>query len=177
MCSQNAGNGNVISEPLILKFFQGACLWTPLEVTKYEPPIQNKNTTTMIDSISKEINYAEHEYMNMSPPLIELATPLIPPRYLIRHNKYIISMHSIMVNLACILLIFYMLVFFLSYGVNCYKILIMLSSHGSSTIYRNNSVVNSVMKTFAILLVLVLIVALGNCTDPSENEIGVNRSK
>ena len=28
------------------------------------------------DSISKEINCAEHEYMNMSPPLIELATPL-----------------------------------------------------------------------------------------------------
>ena len=30
-----------------------------------------------IDSISKEINCAEHEYMNMSPSLIELATPLI----------------------------------------------------------------------------------------------------
>ena len=29
-----------------------------------------------IDSISKEINCAEHEYMNMSPSLIELATPL-----------------------------------------------------------------------------------------------------
>ena len=38
MCSQNAGNVNVISEPLILKFFQGACLWTSLEVTKYDPP-------------------------------------------------------------------------------------------------------------------------------------------
>lgn len=53
---------------------------------------------------------------------------------------------------------------------------IMLTSHGS-TIYRNKSIVNIIMKTFAILLVLVLIVALGNCTDPSENEIGVNRSK
>ena len=30
-----------------------------------------------IDSISKEINSAEHEYMNMSPSLIELATPQI----------------------------------------------------------------------------------------------------
>ena len=30
-----------------------------------------------IDSISKEINCAEHEYMNMSPSLIELATPLL----------------------------------------------------------------------------------------------------
>ena len=29
------------------------------------------------DSISQEIKCAEHEYMNMSPPLIELATPLI----------------------------------------------------------------------------------------------------
>ena len=29
-----------------------------------------------IESISKEINCAEHEYMNMSPSLIELATPL-----------------------------------------------------------------------------------------------------
>ena len=28
------------------------------------------------DSISKEINCTEHEYMNMSPSLIELATPL-----------------------------------------------------------------------------------------------------
>ena len=28
------------------------------------------------ESISKEINFAEHEYMNMSPSLIELATPL-----------------------------------------------------------------------------------------------------
>ena len=53
----------------------------------------------------------------------------------------------------------------------------MLSSHGSSITYRNNSVVNFIMKTFAILLVLVLIVALGNCTDPSENEVAVNRSK
>ena len=30
-----------------------------------------------IDSILKEINCAEHEYTNMSPPLIELATPLV----------------------------------------------------------------------------------------------------
>ena len=30
-----------------------------------------------IESVSKEINCAEHEYMNMSPLLIELATPLI----------------------------------------------------------------------------------------------------
>ena len=29
-----------------------------------------------VDSISKEINCAEHEYMNMSPSLIALATPL-----------------------------------------------------------------------------------------------------
>ena len=29
-----------------------------------------------IESISKEINCAEPEYMNMSPSLIELATPL-----------------------------------------------------------------------------------------------------
>ena len=28
-------------------------------------------------SISKEINCAEHEYMNMFPALIELATPLV----------------------------------------------------------------------------------------------------
>ena len=28
-----------------------------------------------IDSISKEINCVEHEYMNISSPLIELATP------------------------------------------------------------------------------------------------------
>ena len=34
-----------------------------------------------IESISKEINCAEHEYMNMSPSLIELTTPLaIIPR-------------------------------------------------------------------------------------------------
>ena len=30
-----------------------------------------------IDIISKEINCAEHEYMNMSPPVVELATPLL----------------------------------------------------------------------------------------------------
>ncbi len=30
-------------------------------------------------SISKEINCAEQEYMNMSPPLIELAAPLYKP--------------------------------------------------------------------------------------------------
>ena len=30
-----------------------------------------------IKSISKEINCPEHEYMNMSPSLIELATPLL----------------------------------------------------------------------------------------------------
>ena len=30
-----------------------------------------------VDSISKEINCAEHEYMNMSPSLIALATPLL----------------------------------------------------------------------------------------------------
>ena len=30
-----------------------------------------------IESIPKEINCAEHEYMNMSPSLIELATPLL----------------------------------------------------------------------------------------------------
>ena len=30
-----------------------------------------------IDSISKKINCAEHEYINMSPPLIELAMPLV----------------------------------------------------------------------------------------------------
>ena len=29
-----------------------------------------------VDSISKEINCAEHEYMNMSPSLIALAPPL-----------------------------------------------------------------------------------------------------
>ena len=29
-----------------------------------------------VDSISKEINCAQHEYMNMSPSLIALATPL-----------------------------------------------------------------------------------------------------
>ena len=33
-----------------------------------------------VDSISKEINCAEHEYMNMSPSLIALAPPL---------NKYV----------------------------------------------------------------------------------------
>ena len=33
-----------------------------------------------VDSISKEINCAEHEYMNMSPSLIALATPLTPGR-------------------------------------------------------------------------------------------------
>ena len=31
-----------------------------------------------VDSISKEINCAEHEYMNMSPSLIALAPPLVP---------------------------------------------------------------------------------------------------
>ena len=30
-----------------------------------------------IESVSKEINCAEHEYMNMSPSLNELATPLV----------------------------------------------------------------------------------------------------
>ena len=30
-----------------------------------------------VDSISKEINCAEHEYMNMSPSLIGLAPPLM----------------------------------------------------------------------------------------------------
>ena len=34
-------------------------------------------TSVEIDLISKEINCAEQEYMNMSPSLIELATPLI----------------------------------------------------------------------------------------------------
>ena len=34
MCSQNAAN--VISEPLILKIFRGACPRTPLGVTKYD---------------------------------------------------------------------------------------------------------------------------------------------
>ena len=29
-----------------------------------------------IESVSKDINCAEHEYMNMSPPLVELARPL-----------------------------------------------------------------------------------------------------
>ena len=29
-----------------------------------------------IDLISKELNCPEHEYMNMAPPLIELAAPL-----------------------------------------------------------------------------------------------------
>ena len=29
-----------------------------------------------VDSISNEINFAEHEYMNMSPSFIALATPL-----------------------------------------------------------------------------------------------------
>ena len=33
-------------------------------------------TSFEIDLISKEINCAEQEYMNMSPSLIELATPL-----------------------------------------------------------------------------------------------------
>ena len=33
-------------------------------------------TSFKIDLISKEINCAEQEYMNMSPSLIELATPL-----------------------------------------------------------------------------------------------------
>ena len=35
-------------------------------------------TSFEIDLISKEINCAEQEYMNMSPSLIELATPLDP---------------------------------------------------------------------------------------------------
>ena len=30
-----------------------------------------------IDSISKEVNCAEHDYMNMSPSRMELATPLV----------------------------------------------------------------------------------------------------
>ena len=34
-------------------------------------------TSFEIDLISKEINCAEQEYMNMSPSLIELATPMI----------------------------------------------------------------------------------------------------
>ena len=34
-------------------------------------------TSLKIDLISKEIDGAEHEYMNMSPSLIELATPLV----------------------------------------------------------------------------------------------------
>ena len=29
-----------------------------------------------IDSLSKELNCAEQEYMNMSPPLVDLATPM-----------------------------------------------------------------------------------------------------
>ena len=36
-------------------------------------------TSFKIDLISKEINCAEQEYMNMSPSLIELATPLAGP--------------------------------------------------------------------------------------------------
>ena len=39
-------------------------------------------TSFKIDSISKEINCAKREYMNMSPSLIELATPLV-----VRHIK------------------------------------------------------------------------------------------
>ena len=42
MCSQNAGN--VTSEPLILKIFQGMSPHT-LGVNKYEPPRQNQNST------------------------------------------------------------------------------------------------------------------------------------
>ena len=34
-----------------------------------------------IDLISKELNCAEHEYMNMSPSLIELATSLNTDQY------------------------------------------------------------------------------------------------
>ena len=34
-----------------------------------------------IDLISKEFNCAEHEYMNMSPSLIALATPLMEISY------------------------------------------------------------------------------------------------
>ena len=45
MCSQNAEN--VISEPLILKILWVTCPRTLLEVTKYEPPRQNQNSTPM----------------------------------------------------------------------------------------------------------------------------------
>ena len=38
-----------------------------------------------IKSISKEINCPEHEYMNMSPSLIDLATPLVGSTLKQRH--------------------------------------------------------------------------------------------
>lgn len=83
-----------------------------------------------------------------------------------------------MVCLACTLCFYFTCHFLLSSRVNCYKILIMVSSNGSSIIFfRNKSVVNSIMKTFAILLILVLIVAFGNCTDPSKNKVGVKASE
>lgn len=46
MCSQNAGN--LMSEPLILKF-SGGMPPDPLRVTEYEPPRQNQNSTSMVE--------------------------------------------------------------------------------------------------------------------------------
>ena len=47
-----------------------------------------------IDSISKEINCAEHEYMNMPPSLIALATPLvICMKESTKYIKYAQSLH------------------------------------------------------------------------------------
>ena len=53
-----------------------------------------------IKSISKELNCPEHKYMNMSPSLIELATPLI---------AVLISCEGLAVNRTRINIIFYLI--------------------------------------------------------------------
>ena len=47
---------------------------------KAKNKLQKQCESMQIESISKEINCAEHEYMNMSPSLIELATLLVNTR-------------------------------------------------------------------------------------------------
>ena len=50
------------------------------------------------DSISKEINHAEHEYMNMSPPLIKLATSLLLSKLVKKSCNYAMREESVFFN-------------------------------------------------------------------------------
>ena len=74
---ENSGVASSISEGDIFIYLCSAQL-TPFE----------------IDSISKEINCAEQKYMNMSPSLIELATPLFSGKKCVRKLEKVMYVHT-----------------------------------------------------------------------------------